>query len=272
MGGEAYPNVVKACVYQLAVLWQLVDALGLQADAEGVLLLEAVDVDEAVARPPLKVLAARQAGVDVYWRESHRAYLFKVKVESAPIDLTRHQASVHLEGRRGEAARAVRMSQDELRLCRLVLRSHFGEVVEVPPAPHPPLTLLQRTAATLTLRRALPLPLIVQWSKQSSKHVREALFVLIQHNLVQYRPSGQDDDAPAAGAPLYRLDIDQVILRLAYPVFASLLEERFSTRVTALARRALTARRPISLRLLSGTGGCRRLPCPARTCTTSWRG
>jgi DNA-directed RNA polymerase III subunit RPC3 len=106
------------------------------------------------------------------------------------------------------------MSQVQLRLIKFILQDHFGDVAE-------------RVASTLAIRGPLPLPVLVQWTKLSGKQVRESLFVLIHHNLVQYRQA--DEEINTFRPVIYRLDIDAVLLRLAHPLFISLCERRYDT-------------------------------------------
>lgn len=57
------------------------------------------------------------------------------------------------------------------------------------------------------------------------RQVKEALFVLIQHNLVQYKAATDEDSTMKA--TLYRIDIDASILRLAYPIFYDFLKRHY---------------------------------------------
>lgn len=73
---------------------------------------------------------------------------------------------------------------------------------------------------------------VVQSTKLSVRLAKEALFILIHHGLVRYRVTGDED---AVVRPVvYRIDIDRVILRLAYPSFATIAEKYFSVKVLIL--------------------------------------
>lgn len=88
---------------------------------------------------------------------------------------------------------------------------------------------LKRVGITLAARGPLPLPVLTQWSKVASRQVREALFILIHHNIVQYCHG--EEGGPSAGGTLYHINIDIAILRLAYPIFSMLVERRFALEV-----------------------------------------
>lgn len=71
--------------------------------------------------------------------------------------------------------------------------------------------------------------MIVSGSQLSVRTVKEALFILIQHNLLRYQRAhpGGSDSFPMPVPVLYRLEVSAVLQRLLFPVFP------------ALARRAL---------------------------------
>lgn len=77
----------------------------------------------------------------------------------------------------------------------------------------------------LATKGPLPLSILAQRCRLSIRHASEALFILIQHNLVKYYLSG-DEGSPLRPV-LYRLMIDEVIGRLLYPLYAALLPQRF---------------------------------------------
>lgn len=81
------------------------------------------------------------------------------------------------------------------------------------------------------MRGPLNLASIVIFSKLTGRQVKEALLVLIHHNLVRYELR-EDSTVSGTSAPvIYHLDIDAVILRLAYPYFACMAEEVLGDKV-----------------------------------------
>ncbi|PJF16532.1 hypothetical protein PSACC_03705 [Paramicrosporidium saccamoebae] len=105
------------------------------------------------------------------------------------------------------------MSRVQLHLLKSILRDCFGNVVEC-------------VGTVLAVKGALSLPVLVQNAKLPARAVKEALFVLIHHGLVRYRVTGDED---AVTRPvIYCIDVDRVMLRLAYPLFAGLAERRFA--------------------------------------------
>lgn len=72
----------------------------------------------------------------------------------------------------------------------------------------------------LLTKGPLPIAMIQQHSRLPLKAIKEALFVLIQHNLVLYR-----QDAENVSMVTYKVDLQAVLMRLAYPIFVVLTEE-----------------------------------------------
>ncbi|KAK3813573.1 MAG: RNA polymerase III subunit RPC82 helix-turn-helix domain-containing protein [Linnemannia elongata] len=68
------------------------------------------------------------------------------------------------------------MSTHENRLCRLIVREHFGPIVE-------------KVANVLIRKGRMPVGLIANFTALKPRQVRECLFVLIQHNLAVYAES-----------------------------------------------------------------------------------
>ena len=71
---------------------------------------------------------------------------------------------------------------------------------------------------------------ISQFTKLPAKQVRESLFVLVHHGLVMWSQTV----SPVLGAPdvvTYHLQLDQVILRLAYPIFIRLAHSQLGQQV-----------------------------------------
>ncbi|KAF9084019.1 RNA polymerase III subunit C82 [Mortierella sp. AD031] len=68
------------------------------------------------------------------------------------------------------------MSTHENRLCRLIVREHFGPIVE-------------KVANVLIRKGRMPVGLIANFTALKPRQVRECLFVMIQHNLVVYAES-----------------------------------------------------------------------------------
>ncbi|KAF9308231.1 DNA-directed RNA polymerase III subunit RPC3 [Podila horticola] len=65
------------------------------------------------------------------------------------------------------------MSTHENKLCRLIVREHFGPVVE-------------KVANVLIRKGRMPVGMIARITSLTSKRVRECLFVMIQHNIAVY--------------------------------------------------------------------------------------
>ncbi|KAF9192290.1 RNA polymerase III subunit C82 [Haplosporangium sp. Z 767] len=65
------------------------------------------------------------------------------------------------------------MSNNENRLCRLVIREHFGPIVE-------------QVANVLIRKGRMPVGMIAHLTKLKPRQVRECLFVMIQHNVAVY--------------------------------------------------------------------------------------
>lgn len=93
---------------------------------------------------------------------------------------------------------------DKVRLAKHVLASHFGSTVEV-------------VGVALIRRGPSPLSFLVHDTGLVVRLVKESLFVLIHHNLVQYRDISNDDDASSFQGIVYRLDWMQLLIRLAFP-------------------------------------------------------
>lgn len=74
---------------------------------------------------------------------------------------------------------------------------------------------------------------LAQATKLSAKIVREALFVLIHHNLVLWT-SPKDDLGVQQQPTLFQLALDRVFLRLAYPAFLAQVNRRFGSEVSNL--------------------------------------
>lgn len=103
------------------------------------------------------------------------------------------------------------MSTTDLRLCGLIIGQCFGEIN-------------RRVARVLAAKGPLACGPITQLARLPPRQVREALFVLMQHNLVRWSRDDRDGILAAVPAPVvYRLELEQVFLRLAYPVFTALV-------------------------------------------------
>ncbi|NXT68498.1 RPC3 polymerase, partial [Chaetops frenatus] len=89
------------------------------------------------------------------------------------------------------------MTQAELRLCSLLLREHFGEIVE-------------KVGSSLLRTGPRPLRLLVGDTGLLPDQVKKALCVLIQHNLVQY-------EAQPRGSVEYEARSGRILRILRYP-------------------------------------------------------
>ncbi|KAF9157448.1 RNA polymerase III subunit C82, partial [Mortierella sp. AD010] len=65
------------------------------------------------------------------------------------------------------------MSTEENRLCRLIVREHFGPIVE-------------KVANVLLRKGRMPVGMIANFTSLKPRQVRECLFVMIQHNIAVY--------------------------------------------------------------------------------------
>uniref|UniRef100_A0A8C3BNX9 DNA-directed RNA polymerase III subunit RPC3 n=1 Tax=Cairina moschata TaxID=8855 RepID=A0A8C3BNX9_CAIMO len=89
------------------------------------------------------------------------------------------------------------MTQAEIKLCSLLLREHFGEIVE-------------RVGALLVRAGAQPLRMLVGDTGLSLEQVKKALCVLLQHNLATFQ-------LPKRGGVEYEARAERVLRILRYP-------------------------------------------------------
>uniref|UniRef100_A0A8B9URH9 DNA-directed RNA polymerase III subunit RPC3 n=1 Tax=Anas zonorhyncha TaxID=75864 RepID=A0A8B9URH9_9AVES len=89
------------------------------------------------------------------------------------------------------------MTQAEIKLCSLLLREHFGEIVE-------------RVGTLLVRAGAQPLRMLVGDTGLSLEQVKKALCVLLQHNLATFQ-------LPKRGGVEYEARAERVLRVLRYP-------------------------------------------------------
>jgi len=77
-------------------------------------------------------------------------------------------------------------------------------------------------------------------SQLTGRQVREALFVLIHQNLALHEISEDKNIVVQESLVVYRLDVDSVFARLAYPLFASIVEQNYGKDVRNNARITLS--------------------------------
>lgn len=131
------------------------------------------------------------------------------------------------------------MSQGKLRVARQLVRDHFGPVTEA--VAWTLLTKGRQTAGALVGMLAAPAGFVPLKRKLElsgvpipPRNVREALFVLIQHNLATFAETSDNPNRPPV--VYYSMSLEDVLARLRIPSIVVYVSERVSELAGAVIR------------------------------------
>ncbi|ORX77928.1 hypothetical protein BCR32DRAFT_270338 [Anaeromyces robustus] len=102
------------------------------------------------------------------------------------------------------------MTSLEISLSKEIISDHFGPIVE-------------KVCTILISKDRLLISQIVNLTKLTRRQVEEALFILIQQNIVKYA------EKPRTPLNYYSVDINEVLMRIHFPLFIHTLKEIFGT-------------------------------------------
>ncbi|KAI8818623.1 RNA polymerase III subunit RPC82 helix-turn-helix domain-containing protein [Fimicolochytrium jonesii] len=101
------------------------------------------------------------------------------------------------------------MPAAKLRLCRAILKEHFGPIVE-------------KVGYALLERGRSPLSILIRRTELPASKVREALFVLIQHGIVTYAETPEG----ARMVVYYQAEARSIIVRDRIPIYLQIVRKR----------------------------------------------
>jgi len=102
------------------------------------------------------------------------------------------------------------MTSLEISLSKEIISDHFGPIVE-------------KVCTALISKGRLLISQLVNYTKLTRLQVEKALFILIQQNIVKYA------EKPRTQLNYYSVDINEVLMRIHFPIFIRTIKEIFGT-------------------------------------------
>ncbi|KAG4102583.1 RNA polymerase III subunit RPC82 helix-turn-helix domain-containing protein [Neocallimastix lanati (nom. inval.)] len=100
------------------------------------------------------------------------------------------------------------MTSLEISLSKEIISDHFGPIVE-------------KVCTSLISKGRLLISQLINITKLTRRQIEEALFILIQQNIVKYA------EKPRTQLNYYSVDINEVLMRIHFPIFINTIKEIF---------------------------------------------